>query len=550
MAQFVCYRFTSRIMSESMRSWYRYFPVILLFVICACGNGSTSTPSSQENQRTSSPSSSQQNRRDALKAVALIFSPIEGSQDAIRGSASIIDPNGILLTNSHVIRDTNTNKPYNDTDRIVVAISTSPDQVPNKRFLAQALAVDKNLDLAVLRLVSDEDGKPITAPLNLPSISLGDSDEIQVGDRLQVVGFPGVGGSTITVTEGIVSGFLDGRNWIKTDTEINPGNSGGLAINQAGELIGIPTLASISQGNIGKIGVIRPINLAKPLLQSVLQPAAITAVTPNSPTQSTNTASGNPNLGGGRDTPAPSELPNEVATAFEKTKNATNARYQVSAQVTFVQDGKEVQQPGMSAQGEGSGANQYISISGVLNATGQLATFEIITLDGETYLKGLAGLPGVEPGAWYHFPKELGNVSKDAPTALSLLTDIDIQDFQRGQFIKSETQTLDGQQCTVWTAQNAQLAQTFVGIANSPEAEAQLERIDDAEFQVWTCPDGYLHQIAGTVKGHNPNKTSDHATVVLNFHLYDFGMPIKITAPPDAKEFQLPQRPPAGTPPP
>lgn len=244
------------------------------------------------------------------------------------------------------------------------------------------------------------------------------------------------------------------------------------------------------------------------------------------------------------------ELPAEIATAFENSQNATNVRYQVSSEVTFVQDGKEVKQPGMSAKGDGSGANQYIAISGVMDATGQLATFEIITLDGETYLKGLAGLPGVDAGTWYHFPKELGNVSKDAPTALTLLADIDIQDFQRGQFKKSETQSLDGQQCTVWSAQNAQLAQAFAGIANSPEAEAQLERIDSAEFQVWTCPDGYLHQITGTVKGHNPHNTSEHATVALSFHLYDFGVPIKITAPPNAQEFQLPQRPSSGTPPP
>lgn len=242
------------------------------------------------------------------------------------------------------------------------------------------------------------------------------------------------------------------------------------------------------------------------------------------------------------------DLPPDVSGAFLKTKNASNIRYQISSTVTFTRDGKPVTQPGISAQGEGSGANQHIALSGMMNATGQLATFEIIIVDGETFIKGLAGIPGIDTGAWYHFPQELGNVSKDAPTAKTLLADLDIQDLQRGQFKQNGSATLDNMNCVIWSAQNAQLAQDFSGIANSAEADRELERIDSSEFKLWTCSDGYMHQIQGVVKGHNSQNPSDAAIVELNFHLFDFDAPVKITAPQDAKEFQLPQRPPPTTP--
>jgi S1-C subfamily serine protease len=59
------------------------------------------------------------------------------------------------------------------------------------------------------------------------------------------------------------------RGWIKTDAEINPGNSGGMAINERGELIGVPTIVVSGREVTGKIGVIRPINLAYPLIDRV-----------------------------------------------------------------------------------------------------------------------------------------------------------------------------------------------------------------------------------------------------------------------------------------
>ena len=80
----------------------------------------------------------------------------------------------------------------------------------------------------------------------------------------------GLGGSSLTVTRGIHSGISrfsdDPGSFIKTDTEINRGNSGGTAINQAGELIGIPPAGRIDKEATGKIGLVRPIDEAKALI--------------------------------------------------------------------------------------------------------------------------------------------------------------------------------------------------------------------------------------------------------------------------------------------
>jgi S1-C subfamily serine protease len=152
--------------------------------------------------------------------------------------------------------------------------------------------------LAVLRITSDLTGKEVDpSTLNLPFIELGDSDRVEIEDALRIYGYPSIGGSTITFTRGSVSGFdsepgVRGRAWIKTDATISGGNSGGTALNDAGQLVGVPTQASVSSarqatdcrriqdtngdGEIdendtcipigGFINALRPVNLAKDMI--------------------------------------------------------------------------------------------------------------------------------------------------------------------------------------------------------------------------------------------------------------------------------------------
>ncbi len=224
----------------------------------------------------------------ALRLVGDAFEPVW------TGSGSIISKDGLILTNAHVVDDR-----YDEYDRLGVAVLNRTDQPPEMSYLAEVAAVDYALDLAVIRIVSDLDGVP--QEVDLPTVEVGDSDNVEIGDHIRILGYPGIGGETITFTDGVVSGFtsergLTGRAWIKTDATIAGGNSGGMAVNDQGQLIGVPTIVGSAadaeesvdcryvadtnrDGEInnldscvpvgGFINGLRPVNLASPLTHAV-----------------------------------------------------------------------------------------------------------------------------------------------------------------------------------------------------------------------------------------------------------------------------------------
>jgi serine protease Do len=173
------------------------------------------------------------------------------------GSGVIVSPEGYILTNNHVVDGA--------TD-VKVTLSDK------REFKARVVGADPKVDIAILKI--DASG--------LPSIVVGDSSKIQIGDYALAVGNPfGVGK---TVTMGIVS--ATGRNnlgieayedFIQTDAPINPGNSGGALINDRGELIGINT-AIISHGSEGNqgIGFAVPVNLARTVMDEILKTGKVT----------------------------------------------------------------------------------------------------------------------------------------------------------------------------------------------------------------------------------------------------------------------------------
>lgn len=212
------------------------------------------------------------------------------------GSGSIISPDGYILTNAHVVLS---DRFYQVKD-LVVAMTVAQDQAPEPRYRMQLLQVDQGLDIAVGRIVADQDGNPIDpAGLDLPTVPLGDSDALNLGDPLIILGYPGIGGETITLTRGEVSGFTSdpvygNRAFVKTSATIAGGNSGGLAANGKGEIIGVPTqlgyggedqyvdcrvLADTNRDGIvdendscvptgGFINALRPLKLAFPLIEA------------------------------------------------------------------------------------------------------------------------------------------------------------------------------------------------------------------------------------------------------------------------------------------
>lgn len=162
------------------------------------------------------------------------------------GTGFIIDKQGFILTNNHVVEQT---------DEIKVTLNDK------REFDAKIIGRDPKTDLALIRIESDH---PLTP------LPLGDSDKLDVGDWVMAIGNPfGLGH---TVTAGIVSakyrqigaGAYD--NFIQTDASINPGNSGGPLLNTSGEVVGVNSaILSQSGGSVG-IGFAIPINMAKDLL--------------------------------------------------------------------------------------------------------------------------------------------------------------------------------------------------------------------------------------------------------------------------------------------
>jgi S1-C subfamily serine protease len=159
------------------------------------------------------------------------------------GSGSIVTADGYILTNAHVVLP---DKNY-DVDGLLVSLTREADEPPEPSFLAEVVVADPDLDLAVIRVTADLDGNPIDyASLNLPAVPLGDSDSLELGTPISILGYPGIGGETITLTRGEVAGFVSepgvkGHAFIKTSAAIAGGNSGGMAIDEDGYLIGVPT---------------------------------------------------------------------------------------------------------------------------------------------------------------------------------------------------------------------------------------------------------------------------------------------------------------------
>ena len=176
------------------------------------------------------------------------------------GSGVIVNPDGYILTNNHVVEGASD---------VQVTLS-------DKRSLkAKIIGTDPRTDIAVLKIPAS----------NLSTVTLGDSTKAKVGDIVLAIGDPfGIGE---TVTMGIVSATgrrdlrLEGpegyEDFIQTDASINPGNSGGALVNTRGELIGINT-AIISNGGGGNqgIGFAVPVNMARTVMEQILKTGKVT----------------------------------------------------------------------------------------------------------------------------------------------------------------------------------------------------------------------------------------------------------------------------------
>jgi len=167
------------------------------------------------------------------------------------GSGVIVDKDGYILTNNHVIKDA---------DEIKVKLSDK------REFKGKVIGTDPKTDLAVIKIDSN----------HLPVIKLGDSEKLKVGETVIAIGNPF--GLNQTVTSGIVSatgranvGIADYEDFIQTDAAINPGNSGGALVNVKGELVGINTAIFSMSGGYQGIGFAVPSSMAKVVMDNLIK---------------------------------------------------------------------------------------------------------------------------------------------------------------------------------------------------------------------------------------------------------------------------------------
>jgi S1-C subfamily serine protease len=181
--------------------------------------------------------------------------PVEGA-----GSGSIIDEQGDILTNYHVIANA---------EKLTVSFGSG------KNYPAKVIGRDPDTDLAVIRLLE-------TPKENLTIVPMGDSDKLIVGQKVLAIGNPF--GLDRTLTTGVISGLQrpiraqNGRQIegaIQTDASINPGNSGGPLLDSHGRMIGINSQIESPSGASAGVGFAIPVNIAKRIVPQLIRDGSI-----------------------------------------------------------------------------------------------------------------------------------------------------------------------------------------------------------------------------------------------------------------------------------
>jgi len=172
------------------------------------------------------------------------------------GSGVIIDPDGYVLTNNHVVAEA---------QNITVRLAD------DREFKAKVVGTDPLTDVALIKIEAAK----------LPAAQIGDSDQMQVGDWVIAIGAPF--GLEQTVTSGIISatgrhnvGIAGYESFLQTDAAINPGNSGGPLVNMRGQVVGINTAIASQSGGYMGVGFAVPGNLARTVMKQIREHGSVT----------------------------------------------------------------------------------------------------------------------------------------------------------------------------------------------------------------------------------------------------------------------------------
>jgi S1-C subfamily serine protease len=304
------------------------------------------------------------------------------------GSGTIVDSSGSILTNHHVLYDPHRTRHY---DLFLIGRFRAAHREPELVCAGSPRAgiLRQDLDLALIRCDSDLNGQPWW-PEFWPAAPLGDSKGVVPGEQVWVLGYPNAGGSAIRVSAGLVSGWTGehggaaSRAFMRTDAAISAGNSGGTAADRFGRLIGVPTAYrafTAERGGtvtaIGKVGLIRPIELARDLIAAGRRAWP----TPASP----------PSAVGDRDEPLPVDPYGQRVLVSGSVTDASSTRPVRGAYVLALE-------PGAGASPEsltGSPLHGAIAAWSQSDATGRFV-LEPPLPRGQRYTVGVLA-PGYEP---------------------------------------------------------------------------------------------------------------------------------------------------------
>jgi len=211
-------------------------------------------------------------QEEIASSVVNIFCPsISSTVSPSGGSGVILTDDGIVLTNSHIIPQNRTNILVDETGCLVVL----PDPIsgqPSEVYLANPIVIpgiSEEYDLAYMQIYDayydEETGEyKGTYPKKFPAFDDANrcsNEDIKLGEAVKIFGYPAIsGGYSLTITDGIVSSF-PGEGLIVTSAKISHGNSGGLAVDEAGCMLGVPSLVSADESE--SLGVIYSMDLVR-----------------------------------------------------------------------------------------------------------------------------------------------------------------------------------------------------------------------------------------------------------------------------------------------
>ncbi len=220
-------------------------------------------------------------RKAALATVRIITGEVDQAgefQGRGSGSGVIISPKGLVITSRHVIANQKSGRIHS---QIWAGLVDPRNEFapPNRALRLKLIADDQSLDLALLQITPRQNAQNAT----YPHVQLGSTEELSYGSLLTIVGFPAAGGVTTTAVRASVVGLDESQGWIKVEGSVMHGASGGAAINERGELVGVPVKVVADQAvpffgdndapagivTLGAVGFIRSVEAISEFLTKV-----------------------------------------------------------------------------------------------------------------------------------------------------------------------------------------------------------------------------------------------------------------------------------------